>query len=93
MSLVLAVFLADTAHEGARQACILQADELDGVHLVMQAQRALVGLVLQRHATVLGQCARGVREQGALGTEVRGTHRAIHGRCVALVLIAADDAL
>lgn len=93
MSLVLAVLLADAAHEGSWLASLLQADELDGVHLVLQAQRALVGLVLQRHASVLGQRARRVCEQGALGTQVCGAHRAVHGRRVALILIATDDAL
>ena len=90
---MLAVLLADTAHERARGAGLLQADKLDGVHLVLGTQRLLVGFIRQRYAPVLGEGARGVRELGALGAQVRGTHRAVHGGSVTLVLIAADDAL
>lgn len=93
MSLVLAVLLAHAAHERPGLAGLLQADELDGVDLMLRAQRLLVRLVGQRHATVFGQRAGGVRELGALGAQVGGAHGAVHGRRVALVLVAADDAL
>ena len=90
---MLAVLLADAAHERTCGAGLLKAHKFDGVHLVLGTQRLLVGLVGQRHAPVLGEGARGVRELGALGAQVRGAHRAVHGSCVALVLIAADNAL
>ena len=66
---MLAVLLADAAHERACGAGLLQAHKLDGVHLVLGTQRLLVGLVGQRHAPVLGEGARGVRELGALGAQ------------------------
>lgn len=93
MSLVLAVLLAHAAHEGPRLTRLLQADKLDGVDLVLRAQRLFVGLVGQRHPPVFGQRARGVRELRALGAQVGGAHRAVHGGRVALVLVTADDAL
>lgn len=93
MSLVFAVLLAHAAHQGPRLTGLLQAHELDGVDLVLRAQRLLVRLVRQRHSAVFGQRAGGVGELGALGTQVSGTHRAVHGGRVALVLVAADDAL
>lgn len=93
VTLVLAVLLAHAAHEGARLARLLQADELDGVDLVLRAQRLLVRLVGQRHAAVLGQRAGGVGELGALGAQVGGAHGAVHGGRVALVLVAADYTL
>ena len=93
MSLVLAILLAHAAHEGPRLAVLLQADELDGVDLMLRAQGLLVGLVGQRHPAVLGQGAGGVGELGALGAQVGGAHGAVHGGRVALVLIAAYDAL
>lgn len=61
--------------------------------LVLRAQGLLVRLVRQRHPAVLGQRAGGVGELRALGTKVRGAHGAVHGGRVALVLVAADDAL
>lgn len=61
--------------------------------LVLWTQGLLVRLVRQRHPPVFGQCAGGVGELGAFGTQVRGTHGAVHRGRVALVLIAADDAL
>lgn len=61
--------------------------------LVLRAQGLLVRLVRQRHPAVFGQRAGGVCELGALGTKVSGTHGAVHGGRVALVLIAANDAL
>lgn len=93
MSLVLAVLLADAAHEGSGLTGLLQADELDGVDLVLRAQRLLVRLVGQRHPAVFGQRAGGVGELGALGTQVGGAHGAVHGGRVALVLVAADYTL
>lgn len=62
VSLVLAVLLAHTAHEGPCLTRLLQADELDGVDLVLRAQGLLMGLVGQRHPSVFGQRARGVGE-------------------------------
>ena len=50
-------------------------------------------LVRQRHPAVFGQRASGVCELGALGTQVGGTHCAVHGGCVALVLVTANDTL
>lgn len=93
MSLVLAVLLAHAAHEGPRLTGLLQADELDGVDLVLRAQGLLMRLVRQRHPTVFGQCAGGVGELGALGTQVGGTHGAVHRGRVALVLVAPDYTL
>ncbi len=93
MSLVLAVLLAHTAHEGPGLTGLLQADELDGVDLMLRAQRLLMRLVSQRHPAVFGQRAGGVCELGALGTQVGGTHGAVHRSCVALVLITADNTL
>lgn len=93
MSLVFAVLLTHAAHQGPRLAGFLQAHKLDGVDLVLRAQGLLVGLVRQRHPAVFGQRAGGVGELGAFGTQVSGTHGAVHGGRVALVLIAADDAL
>lgn len=93
MSLVLAVLLTHTAHEGTRLTGLLQADKLDGVDLMLWAQGLLVRLVSQRHATVLGQRASGVGELGTLGTQVGGTHGAVHRGCVALVLVTANNTL
>lgn len=93
VSLVLAVLLAHAAHEGPRLTRLLQADELDGVDLVLRAQGLLVRLVGQRHPSVFGQRARGVGELRAVGAQVGGAHGAVHGGRVALVLVAADDAL
>lgn len=93
MSLVLAVLLAHTAHERAGLTRLLQADELDGVDLMLWAQGLLVRLVSQRHPAVFGQRASGVGELGALGTQVGGTHGAVHGGRVALVLVTANDTL
>lgn len=61
--------------------------------LMLRAQSLLVRLISQRHATVFGQRASGVGELGALSTQVGGTHGAVHGGCVALVLITADYTL
>lgn len=93
MALVLPVLLAHAAHERPRLTGLLQADELDGVDLMVRAEGLLVRLVRQRHPTVFGQRAGGVGELGALGTQVGGAHGAVHGGCVALVLITADDTL
>lgn len=93
MSLVLAVLLTHTAHEGPRLTGLLQADELDGVDLVLGAQGLLMRLVSQRHPTVFGQRASGVCELGALGTQVGGTHGAVHRGGVALVLITTNYTL
>lgn len=93
MSLVLAVLLAHAAHERPRLTRLLQAHELDGVDLVLQAQRLLVRLLRQRHPAVFGQGAGGVCELGALGTQVGGAHGAVHGGRVALVLVTAYYAL
>lgn len=93
MSLVLAVLLAHTAHERPRLTGFLQADELDGVDLMLRAQRLLVRLVGQRHPAVLGQRPGGVGELGALGAQVGGAHGAVHGGRVALVLVATDYTL
>lgn len=93
MSLVLAVLFADAAHERAGLAPLLQTHELDGVDLVLKAQRLLVRLVGQRDAAVFGQRAGGVCELRTLGTQVCGAHRAVHRRSVALVLVTPDDAL
>ena len=93
VSLVLAVLLAHAAHERPGLTRLLQADELDGVDLMLRAQRLLVRLVGQRHPAVFGQRAGGVGELGALSTQVGGTHGAVHGGRVALVLIAADYTL
>lgn len=93
MSLVLAVLLTHTAHEGPGLTGILQADKLDGMDLMLRAQGLLVRLVSQRHPTMFGQCASGVGELGALGTQVGGTHGAVHRGRVALVLITANDTL
>lgn len=60
---------------------------------MLWAEGLLVRLVRQRHSAVFGQCAGGVGELGAIGTQVSGTHGAVHGGRVALVLITADDAL
>lgn len=60
---------------------------------MLWAQGLLVRLVRQRHSAVFGQRAGGVGELGALSTKVRGTHGAVHGGRVALILIAANDAL
>lgn len=93
MSLVLAVLLAHTAHEGPGLTGLLQADKLNGVDLMLRAQGLLVRLVSQRHPAVFGQRAGGVGELGALSTQVGGAHGAVHGGRVALVLVAANDAL
>lgn len=93
MPLVLSVLLAHAAHERPRLAAVFQAHELDGVHLVLRAEHLLMGLVCQGHAPVLGQRPGGVCVLGALGTQVRGTHRAVHGSSVSLILITADYAL
>lgn len=93
MPLVLAVLLADAAHERPRLTRLLQAHELDGVDLMLRAEHLLVRLVGQRHAAVLGQRASGVGELGALGTQVGGAHGAVHGGGVALVLVAPNDTL
>lgn len=93
MSLVLAVLLAHAAHEGPGLTGLLQADELDGVDLMLRAQGLLVRLVSQWHPAVFGQRAGGVGELRALGTQVGGTHGAVHRGCVALVLVAPNDAL
>lgn len=93
MSLVLAVLFADTAHERPGLAAILQTHKLDSVDLVLGTQRLLVRFVSQRDAAVFGQRAGGVCELRTLSTEVCGTHRAVHRRSVALVLITPYDAL
>lgn len=93
MPLMFSVLFTHAAHERPRLASVLQADKLDGVHLVLRAEHLLVGLVCQGHAAVLGQRTGGVGELRALGTQVRGAHRAIHGRRVTLIFIAADYAL
>lgn len=93
MSLVLAVLLTHTTHEGPGLTGLLQADELDGVDLMLRAQGLLVRLVGQRHPTVFGQRAGGVGELGALSTQVGGTNSAVHGGCVALVLITPNYTL
>lgn len=93
MALVFAVLLTHAAHEGPRLTSFLQAHKLNGVDLVLRAQGLLVRLVRQRHPAVFGQRAGGVGELGALGTKVSGAHGAVHGGRVALVLIAANDAL
>lgn len=93
MTLMFAVLLTHAAHEGPRLAGFLQAHKLNGVHLVLRAQGLLVRLVRQRHSAVFGQRAGRVGELGAFGTQVSGTHGAVHGGCVALILITADDAL
>lgn len=93
VALVFAVLLTHAAHERPRLAGFLQAHKLNGVDLVLWAQGLLVGLVRQRHSAVFGQCAGGVGELGAFGTQVSGTHGAVHGGRVALVLVTADDAL
>lgn len=93
MSLVLAVLLTHTAHEGPRLTGLFQADKLDGVDLMLRAQGLLVRLVSQRHPTVFGQRASGVGELGALGTQVGGTHSAVHRGRVALVLVTPNYTL
>lgn len=93
VSLVLAVLFADAAHERPGLAALLQAHKLDGVDLVLRTQRLLVWFVGQRDTAVFGQGAGGVSELRALGTEVCGTHRAVHRCSVALVLVTSDDAL
>lgn len=93
MSLVLAVLLTHAAHEGPGLTGFFQADKLDGVDLMLRAQGLLMRLVSQRHPAVFGQRACGVGELGALGTQVGGTHGAVHGGRVALVLVTADYTL
>lgn len=93
MSLVLAILLTHAAHERTRLTGFLQADKLNGVNLMLWAQSLLVRLVSQGHTTVFGQCAGGVGELGALSTQVGGTHSAVHGGCVALVLITSNYTL
>ena len=93
MSLVLAVLLAHTAHEGPGLAGLLQADKLDGVDLMLRAEGLLVRFVRQRHPAVFGQRPGGVGVLGALGTQVGGTHGAVHGGRVALILITPDYTL
>lgn len=93
MSLVLAVLLTHTTHERARLTGFLQAHKLDGMNLMLWAQGLLVRFVSQGNPTVFSQGASGVGELGALGAQVGGAHSAIHGGCVALVLIAADYTL
>lgn len=93
MPLVLSVLLAHAAHERPRLAAIFQADKLNGVHLVLRAEHLLMGLVCQGHTPVLGQRSGGVGELGTFGTQVRGTHRAVHGSSVSLILITADYTL
>lgn len=93
MPLMFSILFTHAAHERPWQASILQADELDGVHLVLRAEHLLMGLVCQGHAAVLGQRTGGVGELRALGTEVRGTHCAVHGRGVILIFVTADYAL
>lgn len=61
--------------------------------LMLRAQSLLVRLISQRHPTVFGQRASGVGELGALSTQVGGTHSAVHGGCVALILITPDYTL
>ncbi len=93
MSLVFPVLLAHAAHERPRLAAVFQADKLNGVHLVLWTQHLLMGLVCQRHTPVFGQGSGGVGKLGALGTQVCGTNRAVHGSSVRLILITADYAL
>lgn len=93
MSLVLAVLLTHTAHQRPRLTGLFQADKLDGVDLMLWAQGLLMRLVSQRHPAVFGQSASGVGELGALSTQMGGTHSAVHGSCVALVLVASYYAL
>lgn len=61
--------------------------------LMLWAQSLLMRLVGQRHSTVFGQRASGVGELGALSTQVGGAHSAVHGGCVALILITPDYTL
>lgn len=61
--------------------------------LVLRAQSLFVGLVGQGHPPVFGQRTGGVGELGAFSAQVGGAHGAVHGGCVALVLVTADDAL
>lgn len=93
MSLVFAVLLTDAAHKRPRLTDLLQTHKLDGMHLMLRAEHLLVRLVSQRDAAVFGQCASGVGELGALGTQVGGTHSAVHGGRVALVLVTPDYTL
>jgi len=93
MSLVLAVLLTHTAHERPRLTGFFQTDKLDGVDLMLRAEHLLMRLISQRHPTVFGQRASGVGELRALGTQVGGTHGAVHGGCVALVLVTTDYTL
>lgn len=93
MPLVLPVLLAHAAHERPRLAAVFQTDKLNGVDLVLWTEHLLMGLVCQRHTPVFGQCPGGVCELGALGTQVCGTNRAVHGSSVSLILITADYAL
>lgn len=93
MPLVLPVLLAHTAHERPRLAAVFQADKLNGMHLVLWTEHLLMGLVCQWHTPVFGQRSGGVGELGALGTQVCGTNRAVHGSSVSLILITADYAL
>jgi hypothetical protein len=90
---VLAVLFAHAAHERPRLADLLLTDKLDSVDLMLRAQSLLVGLVCQGYPPVLGQGAGGVGELGAVGTQVGGTHRAVHRCRVALVLVTADYTL
>lgn len=93
MSLVLAVLFADAAHERPGVAALLQAHELYSVDLVLRTQRLLVWFVGQWDAAVFGQRAGGVCELRTFSTQVSGTHRAVHRRSVALILITPYDAL
>lgn len=87
MSLVLAILLADAAHERPGLTRLLQAHKLDSMDLMLGAEHLLVRLIGQRHAAVFGQRASGVGELGALATQVGGAHGAVHGGCVALVFV------
>lgn len=93
MTLVFAVLLTHTTHERTRLTSLLQAHKLNGVNLMLRAQCLLVRFVSQGNPTVFSQSASRVGELGALGAQVGGTHSAIHGGCVALVLITADYTL
>lgn len=78
MSLVLAVLFADAAHEQPGLTALLQTHKLDSVDLVLRTQRLLVRFVGQRDTAVFGQRAGGVCDLRTVGTEVCGTHSAVH---------------
>lgn len=93
MPLMFSILLAHAAHERPWLASILQADKLNGMHLVLWAEHLLMRLICQGYTTVFGQRTGGVGELRALGTQVRGTHSAVHGGGMTLIFITADYAL